>query len=136
MGQQVLGPCWHHSHGYQPGWSRRGVASLAVADFPVCELQHRASPTVSVGALLTSDPDSDLDAYETECGHWDTEDERYYFSETFEDWLASRRVPELPPFSDDGEVASWRLNLELSPLGVAFLTLDDNLLGDSLLPLA
>jgi Domain of unknown function (DUF4365) len=53
---------------------------------------------------------------------------------TYED--AEEIVTETPdsdlrPYSDDGEVARWRLELSLNRLGEAFLAVDEHLLGES-----
>lgn len=77
----------------------------------------------------------DLAQYELECGIWDSEDQRYFFGESFEEWSASRNVPSLRPYTDDGEVAYWRLNLSLGEFGAAFLKVD-RLLEQGLTPLA
>lgn len=70
--------------------------------------------------------DYDFARYELECGIWDREDGRYFYGTDFDDWRATRQLPTLRPYENDGEVASWRLLLRLSDVGRAFLALDQH----------
>lgn len=54
----------------------------------------------------------------------------YFFTQSFEEWQASRLQQGLHPAWDDGEIARWRVDVELSEVGRAFLTLDDMLSSD------
>ena len=47
---------------------------------------------------------------------------------TFDEWRAPRDNG-LRPYEEDGEIAHWRLELQLNELGRAFVTLDDYLSG-------
>lgn len=67
--------------------------------------------------------DAEHDLFGTECAIWD-EGEAFY-SEEFTDWRSGRFPSGLRPYNDDGEVASWRLELVLSDLGRAFLMVDE-----------
>jgi hypothetical protein len=60
--------------------------------------------------------------FETECAIWDEGD--VFHSEDFSEWRQGRFPPGLHPYADDGEVASWRLELHLGDLGRAFLLVD------------
>ena len=66
--------------------------------------------------------------YENECAIWDKETQSQFFTLTYDEWVANQGERGLQPSWDDGEVAQWRLNLELSELGRVFLVLDDFLL--------
>lgn len=79
--------------------------------------------------------DYDVAEWTLECGIWDSEDQMYFYGEGFEEWQAARTLPRLRPYENDGEVASWRLELTLSEAGRAFLTLDGHL-RQGLMPLS
>lgn len=79
--------------------------------------------------------DYDFSQYELECGTWDSEDQRYFYGESFDEWRRGRHEPELRPYQEDGELAYWQLKLTLNDVGRAFLTLDRRL-TEGLLPLA
>jgi hypothetical protein len=68
--------------------------------------------------------DYDEDSFDNDCGIWDGEDKCYAgHTEEFSEWRA--RLPELRPYEIcGGEVAQYRLELQLNPLGKAFLMLD------------
>jgi hypothetical protein len=70
---------------------------------------------------------ADEDAWTAECGIWDSEDKRYIgHTMTFAEWRATQ--PDgLRPYNEDGEIAYWRLELELNDLGRAFVTVDEYL---------
>ncbi|MEA2542870.1 MAG: restriction system protein [Acidobacteriaceae bacterium] len=65
----------------------------------------------------------DYDRYREECGHYDREDDVYFYHETFGEWKAAHDLSALRPYLDDGEVANWRLTLELNELGKSFLSI-------------
>jgi hypothetical protein len=95
--------------------------TLPMADYAI-EL-----PRMFPWATLSTNDEADHDQYEAECGIWDAEDDTCFFTQTFDEWKATR-VPEgIRPAWADGEVAHWRLDLELSDIGRAFLVLDDAL---------
>ncbi len=73
----------------------------------------------------------DHERWDLECGVWDSEDGCYIMhTQTFEEWSQARiSKGDLRPYDDDGEVAHWRLELNLNDLGRAFLLLDDHLGG-------
>lgn len=94
---------------------------LPMADYAI-EL-----PRMFPWATLSTNDEADHDQYEAECRIWDTEDDVGFLTQTFGEWKATR-VPEgIRPAWADGEVAHWRLDLELSDIGRAFLVLDDAL---------
>jgi hypothetical protein len=65
--------------------------------------------------------EADWDQYDTECRIWDSE--ITFHSEEYSDWKQGR-FSGLRPYSEDGEVALWRLELTLNELGAAFLVVD------------
>jgi hypothetical protein len=65
----------------------------------------------------------DYHRYQEECGHYDREDDVYFYHETFGEWKAAHDLSALRPYLDDGEVANWRLTLELNELGKSFLSI-------------
>ncbi len=69
----------------------------------------------------------DRDRYEAECGHYDKEDDKTFYHETFTEWMECSPPPPLRPYTDNGETASWRLELTLNELGESFLALDSYL---------
>ncbi|WP_084599798.1 DUF4365 domain-containing protein [Actinoplanes subtropicus] len=79
--------------------------------------------------------DYDFAQYELDCGIWDSEDGRYFYGESFDEWRRAQTWHKLRPYEEDGEVAHWRLQLTLNDVGRAFLTLDQQL-TEGLLPLA
>lgn len=73
--------------------------------------------------------------YEAECyGGYDKEYNRIHYTESFEDWYESIREHEpsdrIVPFSQDGEVDTYRVILTLNDLGRSFLKIVDYLYGD------
>lgn len=95
-------------------------------------------PRLFPWAQLSVDDNSDFLDYEAECGVWDKEEGRILtYTEDYEDWRRARAVDGLRAHSHDGEVAWWRVNVELGTVGQAFLTLDDLLAAEqtSLAPL-
>ncbi|MFE7076828.1 DUF4365 domain-containing protein [Streptomyces sp. NPDC057620] len=66
--------------------------------------------------------EADYDQYEVECAVWGLGGS--FFSESYSDWRRGRFTEHLRPYSDNGEVASWRLELGLNDLGKAFLVVD------------
>lgn len=90
-------------------------------------------PRMFPWANLTMDADAGQDSYETECAIWDKEDQRHFYTSTYDQWSADRCDPEIRPAWDDGEVAHWHVDLELSDLGRAFLLLDE-FLSNEVLP--
>ncbi len=82
-------------------------------------------PRMFPWANLMMDDEAERDRYEFECAIWDKEDQRFFYVDTYDEWQAYQGAFGLRAAWDDGEVARWRLNLELSDLGRAFLTLDE-----------
>lgn len=66
--------------------------------------------------------DADYDQYKAECAIWVEGDTIY--GEDYSDWRRGRIPEGLRPYTDDGEVAFWRLELKLNELGKAFLVVD------------
>jgi hypothetical protein len=60
--------------------------------------------------------------FETECSVWDEGDR--FLTEDFGDWRQGRFPEGLRPYTDDGEIGYWRLELTLNELGRAFLVVD------------
>ena len=87
-------------------------------------------PLMFPWAALTMDAEADRASYEAECAIWDKEDQRFFYVVTYDEWRAYQGDPGLRAAWDDGEVAYWRLDLELSDLGQAFLTLDEFLASE------
>lgn len=65
-----------------------------------------------------------------ECGRYDREEGREYFLTDFDEWIDGQERPRLRPYEDNGETASWRLELTLNETGMAFLALDQFLQKD------
>jgi hypothetical protein len=65
--------------------------------------------------------EADWDQYDTECRVWDSE--ITFHSEEYSDWKQGR-FSRLRPYTADGEVALWRLELTLNELGTAFMVVD------------
>lgn len=65
--------------------------------------------------------DYDYNEWQQECGAWDSEENEYIlYSEEYQEW--KRRIPKsLRPYENDGEVAYWRLKMNLSDKGKFFL---------------
>ena len=99
---------------------------LPAADYAV-EL-----PRMFPWANLMMDDEADWASYESECGIWDKEDQRFFYVEAYDEWRADQGELGLRAARDDGEVAHWRLDLELSDLGHAFLTLDEFLSSEAI----
>ena len=92
-------------------------------------------PRMFPWANLTMDAEDDEDdwaSYEEECGIWDKEEQKLVYTLTYDEWRADQGNPGLGPVWDNGEVAHWCLDLELSDLGRAFLTLDEFLSNEVL----
>lgn len=67
----------------------------------------------------------DRNNYENECGIWDSEDKKYMgFTEDYEDWEKENIKEGLRPYSDNGEVAFWRLIVSLNSVGKAFMEIE------------
>jgi hypothetical protein len=76
------------------------------------------------------------EAYQEECGHWDKEDGRYYYHESYDEWKGDRSDNRLRPYGDSfGEVALWQLELTLNDVGRAFLLMDKHLSGQMMPPI-
>jgi hypothetical protein len=77
--------------------------------------------------------DLDEDAWNEECGVWDSEDDRYIFhTEEYEDWLS--RMAQIRPYEvASGEVALFQLELTLNEIGNAYLSLENYLSRGSIL---
>lgn len=70
--------------------------------------------------------------YEEECyGGYDKEDEKTYYTESYNDWYKHRHEFEPPdkivPVSQNGEVDTYRVILKLNDLGESFLKIADYL---------
>lgn len=66
--------------------------------------------------------DAEYDLYETECSIYDEGDQ--FLTEDYTDWRRGRFPKGLRPYTDDGEIGYWRLELTLNDLGKAFLLVD------------
>jgi hypothetical protein len=75
------------------------------------------------------------DEYQLECGIWDKEDARYYYTADYSGWLSGQLTAGLRPYEVGAEVAHWKVALQLNDLGRAFLALDDLLVDESIWPL-
>jgi hypothetical protein len=73
--------------------------------------------------------DHDHDRWDNECGHYDREEDILIHDSSFEAWKRCAGLPKLRPYSDDSEVASWRLEMTLNDIGRAFCDLDAYLSG-------
>ena len=72
--------------------------------------------------------DHDRGEWDLETGAWDNEDGRYIVhSLDFEEWLSEHVSAGLRPYEETGEIALWRLEARLGPLGEAFLAVDRHL---------
>lgn len=87
-------------------------------------------PRMFPWANLTTDEDAAWARYESDCSVWDKEAGSHFLPLTYDEWQENQGGHDLQPVWNDGEVAQWHLNLELSELGRAFLVLDDFLLGE------
>jgi hypothetical protein len=68
---------------------------------------------------------ADEDRWTEQEGVWDSEDGRYLMGgESFAEWQENQPSG-LRPYEVGDEIAKWRLQLKLGPLGEAFLTLHD-----------
>ncbi len=104
-----------------------------VADWPFVMfpglLYVEVFPQLFPWASLSIDEDFyeeyDQQEYDSDCGVWDGEDQKYIFhTETFEEW--KKGLARIRPYEEAaaGEVARFRLELTLNRVGKAFLTLD------------
>jgi hypothetical protein len=108
---------------YYPGF---GVVYGLRKDFPWADLSHDEEVYEEAA----------YETYQEECGHWDKEDGRYYYHESYEEWKGDRRDDRLRPYGDSfGEVALWQLELKLNDVGRAFLRMDEYLSGKMLPPI-
>ena len=82
-------------------------------------------PRMFPWANLMMNAEAARDRYESECAVWDKEDQRFFYVDTYDEWQTCQDCLGLRAAWDDGEVARWHLDLELSYLGRAFLTLDE-----------
>ena len=82
-------------------------------------------PRLFPWANVTMDADAEQASYESECAIWNKENQTFFYVMTHDEWQAERDGPGIRPAWDDGEVAHWRVDLELSDLGRAFLLLDE-----------
>jgi hypothetical protein len=61
----------------------------------------------------------DAARFDEEEGIWDSEEQRQVHFESFSEW-ARRHLPDgLRPYSEDGEVARWRIVLHVNPISLA-----------------
>ncbi len=84
-------------------------------------------PRMFPWTTLSIDAEADWDQYLSECAIWDKEDQKYLHMSTYDEWRDDQDDPRIRPAWNDGEVAHWRLDLVLSDMGRAFLTLDEHL---------
>lgn len=95
------------------------------------ELIPRLFPWAKVELHEPTYDNADEDRWQEEEGVWDSEDGIYIIvGDSHEEWL-DRQPGGLRPYEEGDEVAKWRLQLRLGPLGEAFLTLHE-FLEDSL----
>ena len=92
-------------------------------------------PRMFPWANLTMDAEAEQASYEAECAIWNKENQTCLYVVTYDEWQADRGGLGIRPAWNDGEVAHWRLDLELSDLGRAFLILDEFLSSEVLLAL-
>ena len=88
-------------------------------------------PRMFPWAILTrnaeADEEADWDPYMTECAIWDGEGRKYFYTMTYNEWRNDDDYLQIGPAWSDGEVARWKLDVALSDLGRAFLTVDEHL---------
>lgn len=89
-------------------------------------------PWGDVGIHEETYDDADHEQYEQECVTVDSEGDEFY-SMDFQEWRDLRRPDELRAYgeSGNGEVALWRLEVELNDVGRAFLLVDEFAKGDA-----
>jgi hypothetical protein len=71
--------------------------------------------------------DYDFAQYQLECGHYDSEDDTWFYHEEFDEWCERNISEGIRSYECDGEVAHYRLKLSLNELGKAFLIVDQYL---------
>lgn len=86
------------------------------------EVVPRLFAWADVGLHQETYDDAEYDLFELECSIWD-EGERF-LTEDYTDWRRGRFPGGLRPYTDDGEIGYWRLELTLNELGKAFLVVD------------
>jgi hypothetical protein len=92
---------------------------------PYEELIPRLFPWAKIEVHEPTYDQADEDRWEQDEGIWDSEEGRYIvYGASFEDWR-KRQPSGLHPYEDNGEVARWRLQLTLGPVGEAFLVLHE-----------
>lgn len=67
----------------------------------------------------------DEDRWKEDSGIWDSETGDYILFESYSDWAADNLPQGLRPYEDNGEIASWRLEIQPNELGKAFLQVDE-----------
>lgn len=87
----------------------------------------RMFPWATLTRNADADAEANLDRYVSECGIWNIKAAELLWDPTYGEWLSNEIGPGIGPAWDDGEVAYWRLDLALSELGRAFLTVDNHL---------
>ncbi|MDE0440366.1 MAG: DUF4365 domain-containing protein [bacterium] len=85
-------------------------------------------------ASITVDEEAIWERYEADCAIY-AEGDLLFYTVDYDKWLEGQRAYGLQPTWDDGEVAHWHLNLDLSGLGRAFLVLDEFLSTEVMHPL-
>ena len=87
----------------------------------------RMFPWATLTRNADADADANLDRYVSECGIWNSKAGELLWDPAYGEWLSNEVGSGIGPAWDDGEVAHWRLDLALSDMGRAFLTVDDHL---------
>ena len=86
-------------------------------------------PAIPILASSSFYDDYDQEAYQEECGIWDSEEGRYImYKEDYNEWFKSKA--QIRPYAvDSGEVAAFQLELTLNEVGKAYLSLERYLLN-------
>ena len=87
----------------------------------------RMFPWASLSIDAEAEAEADWDSYLSECAIWDKEAKKYFYVWTYDEWWSDQDDSGIRQAWNDGEVAHWRLDLALSDMGRAFLTLDEHL---------
>ncbi len=75
--------------------------------------------------------DYDRDKWKLECGSYDKETDTTICYEDFSEWAERHLSKGIRPYDDNGEVAFWRLELNLNEFGKAFMFIDGYLSSKS-----
>lgn len=87
----------------------------------------RMFPWANLTRNAEADAEANLDRYVSECGIWNSQGADLFWDPSYREWLSDEVGPGIGPVDFDGEIAHWHLDLALSDLGRAFLTVDDHL---------